>query len=472
MPRKRRTPESGHGPISIVPIDSISPSPENNTLYRPVDPADPEIRELAKSIRRHKLKEPIVITRDGYILSGHRRHCACKLAGLTEIPVRVEPIRRQDDIEAFTVLLREHNRQRDKSLDEKLREEVVTADPAEAHRRLIEHRQQRALPEIDTIPIRDRKTRSRISKAKRPFLDAVLRVLDDQRDYWPLSDRRIHYALLNDPPLIHASKPGSTYRNDQKSYKSLVDLLTRARLEHSIPMHAIQDDTRPQRTWNIWSDPRPYIRRELDKLLKGYRRDLQRSQSTHIEILVEKNTVEPIVRPVAEQFCIPITSGRGYCSLPPRAAIARRFERSGKDRLLLLIATDFDPDGEEIAHSLARSLRDDFGIECIEAVKVALTAEQVEAFNLPPRLKAKQTSSRYKRFADSHGDDVFELEAIPPAELQRLFREAIDNVMDVEAFNAELDAERKDAAFLDEARQRVHASMRGIVSDGGPDDVC
>ena len=444
---------------------------ENNSLYRPVDPADPEIRALAKSIRQHRLKEPIVITLDGFILSGHRRHCACKLAGLTETPVRVEPIRREDDIEAFTVLLREHNRQRDKSLDEKLREEVVTADPSEAHRRLIEHRRQRAVHDFDTIPIRARRTRSRISKAKRPFLDAALRVLDEQRDFWPLSDRRIHYALLNDPPLKHASKPDSTYQNDQKSYKSLVDLLTRARLEQSIPMSAIQDDTRPQRTWNSWSDPRAFIRRELGGLLNGYHRDLQRSQPAHIEILVEKNTVEPIVRPVASEFCIPITSGRGYCSLPPRAAIASRFEQSGKDRLCLLIATDFDPDGEEIAHSLARSLRDDFDIEAIDPVKVSLTAEQVEAFNLPPKLKAKQTSSRYQRFADSHGDDVFELEAIPPVELQRLFREAIDSVMDIEAFNTELDAERKDAAFLDEARQRVHASMRGIVSDGGPDDA-
>lgn len=471
MPRKRRTRESGHDPISVVSLDSITPSPENDTLYRPVDPADQEIRALAESIRRHGLKEPIVITLDGFILSGHRRHCACKLAGLTEIPVRVEPIRRLDDIEAFIVQLREHNRQRDKSLDEKLREEVVTADPAEAYRCLIDHRRKRALHDVDTIPIRARRRRPRISKAKRPFLEAVLRVLDEQRDFWPLSDRRIHYALLNDPPLKHASKPDSTYQNDQKSYKSLVDLLTRARLEGTVWMRAIDDDTRPQTTWTVWPGPREFIRRELGGLLKGYYRDLQRSQPAHIEIVVEKNTVKPIVHPVAEEFCIPITSGRGYCSLPPRAAIASRFERSGKDRLCLLIASDFDPDGEEIAHSLARSLRDDFDIECIDAVKVALTAEQVEAFNLPPKLKAKQTSSRYQRFADSHGDDVFELEAIPPAELQRQFREAIDNVMDIEAFNAELDAEREDAALLDEARQRVHASMRGIVSGGGSNDA-
>jgi hypothetical protein len=60
---------------------------------------------------------------------------------------------------------------------------------------------------------------------------------------------------------------------------------------------------------------------------------------------------------------------------------------------VLLIASDFDPDGEEIAHSFARSLRDDFGLEAIDAIKVALTAEHVAEFSLPPRLKAKHTSS-------------------------------------------------------------------------------
>jgi len=36
---------------------------------------------------------------------------------------------------------------------------------------------------------------------------------------------------LNAPPLIHGGKPDSSYRNTKNSYKSLVDLLTRARLE-------------------------------------------------------------------------------------------------------------------------------------------------------------------------------------------------------------------------------------------------
>jgi hypothetical protein len=57
---------------------------------------------------------------------------------------------------------------------------------------------------------------------------AVQRILAERCDFSPLSDRSIHYALLNDPPLRHAAKPGSTYTNDRPSYHNLTDLLSRA----------------------------------------------------------------------------------------------------------------------------------------------------------------------------------------------------------------------------------------------------
>ena len=75
----------------------------------------------------------------------------------------------------------------------------------------------------------------------------------------------------------------------------------------------------------------------------------------HIEIVGEKNTIEPIIRPVAARSCIPMTIGRGYCSLRPHYDIAQRFHKSGKDRLVLLMLSDHDPDSEEIAHSSAIS---------------------------------------------------------------------------------------------------------------------
>src|SRR5262249_49904329 len=143
-----------------------------------------------------------------------------------------------------------------------------------------------------------------------------------------------------------------------------------------------------------------------------------------------------------------MTIGRGYCSLPPRYAMARRFRSSGKQNLILLTLSDFDPEGEDIAHSFARSMRDDFEIEEVKAVKVALTVTQVRDLRLPPMMKAKATSSRYGGFAERHGDDVFELEAVPPEQLQEILRRAIDSVMDLDAFNAEVAAEKRDAAEL------------------------
>jgi len=456
--------KSRHVRISEVMICTIFLSPENEQLYRPVLSSDPEVIELAASIAEHGIREPLVITRDHYILSGHRRYVAAKRAGLAMVPCRIESIRRSDP--EFLPLLREYNRQRIKTLDEIVREEVVSADPDEAYRDLVAHRKRQSRVTANTIKIEGTKRRARISPAKQPLLQAILRVLDEQRDFWPLTDRQIHYALLNDPPLRHASKPDSGYCNDRHSYQDCCDLLTRARLTGEIPWNAIADPTRPVATWNVYQSVAPFIREQLDGFLKDYCRDLQQSQPNHIEIVGEKNTIDNIVSPVAGEFCIPVTLGRGYCSLPPRYDMAQRFRRSGRERLIILVLSDFDPEGEDIAHSFARSMRDDFDIERIEPIKVALTAGQVRQLKLPHQgFKAKKKSSRCKKFVDRHGEHVYELEAVRPGTLQSMLRRAIDSVLDVKAFNAEVDAERRDAAKLDTIRKTLLEQMKGQLTE-------
>lgn len=193
-------------------IDELRPSPENDRLYRPVDRDDPEIIALAESILEHGVREPLVATLDGWIVSGHRRHAAARLAGLKTVPCRVEPIRRGDDSDQFVRLLREYNRQRDKTADEKLREELVSANPDEAYEALLAHRRQQAQVAAPSLQIIGYKKRCEITDAKKPMLDAILHVLDERREFWPLSDRQIHYALLNEPPLRHARKAAATAR--------------------------------------------------------------------------------------------------------------------------------------------------------------------------------------------------------------------------------------------------------------------
>ena len=455
--------ETVHDRIRQLAVDDLLPSPENVEIYGEVRSDDREVVKLAKSIRREGILVPLVVTADGFIVSGHRRQVAAVLAGLATVPCQVLAISRRDDHQEFLKLLVEHNRQRVKRADQVLKEALVLADPKDAHRRLtdLQKERQRELEAVPHLELGERRRRAAISAAKRPMLAAVLAVLRALEDFWPLSDRQVHYKLLNDPPLKHSSKPDSIYGNDIPSYRDLTDLLTRGRLSGDVPMEAIADETRPVSIGDIWPDVGGFIARDLKWFLMGYRRDRMQSQSVHIELVGEKLTVQNILKPVAERFCIPMTISRGFCSLPPRAQIAARFLRSGKDRLVLLVASDLDPEGESIAESLPRSLRDDFGIgdycEPITAIKVALTPEQVERFGLPPMMQAKKSSSRYKAFSAKHGDNVFELEALDPADLQKLLVEAITSVIDVDLFNAEVDREQQDAAKLE--------AYNGLVRD-------
>ncbi len=132
--------------------------------------------------------------------------------------------------------------------------------------------------------------------------------------------------------------------------------------------------------WDTHRSVGDFVRRELDGLLKGYFRGLLQSQPNWIELLVEKNTVANQVKSVASKFRIPMTSGRGYSSLPPRKDMVERFKASGRECLIVIVVSDFDPEGEDIPGSFGVSLRDDFHIadNKLRIVKAALTAEQIE----------------------------------------------------------------------------------------------
>ena len=210
-------------PIVYLSIWKIDPSPENSKLYRPVTPDDDETLELADSIKKDGILEPLIVSDDLYIISGHRRHTAAPLAGLTKVPCRIRrDVTRGDGPTAnpkFLELLRECNRQRVKSRDELMRETVIDVDPETAYRALIKHRRKKAKLKIETIQVRASTPRKEISAAKQEFLRAAQHVINVELvDFLPTDIRSIHYRLLNDPPLIHSEKPNSRYRNNLPSY--------------------------------------------------------------------------------------------------------------------------------------------------------------------------------------------------------------------------------------------------------------
>jgi hypothetical protein len=233
-------------------------------------------------------------------------------------------------------------------------------------------------------------------------------------------------------------------------------------------MDAIEDVTRPVQLGGGFDSVEQFVAYEVEDFLLGFSRNLMLGQPHHVEIVLEKKALRTVIEEVGREFCIPVTVGGGYSSLPPRAQISSRYWGSGKSKLILLMLSDFDPDGDEIAASFARSMRDDFGIRNIHAVKVALTDEDVEANAFPSDMDAKRKSPNYKKFfARYRTNRAVELDAAPVEFLQQKLRDAIHGVIDLDEFRRQVEQEKVDAAWIDAHRRVVFDAIKGANTQPG-----
>ena len=350
----------------------------------------------------------------------------------------------------------EHNRQRRKTVVETMREDLVDVDPDEAYVSLQKQRCKDLCPadycDLSTIEIEGQKRRHRISDQKANHVKYIKQVVFcDRKPYWPLSVRGVHYALLN--YQFYRNIPRELfYANDDESYQATSDLITRMRLNGEIPWVALDDGTRPIKEFRPFSDVRKFIKQESEGLFRGYWRDLLQSQACHIEVLCEKNTIYHMVCRVTERYQIPTSSGRGFNSIDPWHDLYQRFIRSPKKRLVIIILADYDPEGEQIPQVGGRTLRDDFGLHSsrFDIIKAGVTRRQIRDYGLPPQNFAKESSPNYDWFVSRNSGDtsVYELEALEPESMLGDLDDAIRNVIDVDAFNAEVKIEREESVYI------------------------
>jgi hypothetical protein len=289
-------------------------------------------------------------------------------------------------------------------------------------------------------------------------------VLEEQREYWPISVRQVHYRLLGPfAPLIHASKPESKYINLLKCYRALIDICARGRVARLMPWEAIADETRVPDLNAAFANPAGFFRYEFANFMIGYWRNLLQSQRHHIEIVNEKLTVQSILQQVARRYTMPVTPMRGMSVLDHKNRIVKRYKRSRKDKLIILAVSDLDPAGDTIAEDLAKSFQRDFGINKLEVYKAALTIDQVQEYQLEPSMDAKDTSPTYPAYVAKYGiTDAYELDALEPAYLAETLQKAIEDVIDIELFNEELSAEEADSAQIIAVRQRAEEFFRSL----------
>ena len=110
---------------------------------------------------------------------------------------------------------------------------------------------------------------------------------------------------------------------------------------------------------------------------------------------------------------------------------------------VLLYAGDFDPSGEDIDRDFVQRVG-----AFDEVIRVALTADQVIDYVLPPQL-GKADDPRAADFVARHGELVqVELEALDPDDLHGLYEDALADFWDMSAFEESVTAEQVEGRFL------------------------
>jgi hypothetical protein len=470
-----------------IRLSVLHPSPENDLIYKHDQDA---IEELAEWLKESKGQlEPLFVTADNFIISGHRRYYALLMNGETFAPCIREPFRRMaKDTDDYLRLLRAHNRQREKTAEEKIREELLDIDP-EAANGLYRHRRELLTqPQrngVHQLHVEGKKRRHEISEEKTEHVKYIQKIIEERHKFWPLSDRGVHYPLLNynfvrghyhpkqndhdwggPPRVLH-------YKNDRQSYQATVDLLTRLRLKGFVPWEALADPTRPVTEYRPFDNVREFIKQETDNLFTGYWRSLLQSQPNHVEVLVEKNTVYHMVLQVTRKYQITTRSARGLNCIDSFHDMAETYRNSGKEFLDLIVLSDHDPEGQFIPHDAGRCLRDDFGIDKIRVFPAGVTRDQINGIYsdgvkrdpLPSDNEAKENSSHYKWYVERNGGHTttWELEALDPRNMLADLDHVIRSVINIELFNREVEAEREEVTRLEAARRVGQEALRGLA---------
>ena len=459
--------------IRRVHFMDLQPSPENRQLYKDRTSSHLDHERMIASIEsKGGVQEPLIVSADAYIISGHFRHDCSPKAGYDELPIIVKDLRRWEHTsDEWLTILREHNVGRETTFDERVREKIVDLNPDETMRAVVDDQVKRSKLKTKTVDIPDEiKVRARITSQTRDFADAIIGILTGVlKDVLPVNERAIHYRLL--PPLnvrTSRGKRGFIYDNNEKSVSALSRMLTRLRLCGEVPWEWISDETRPVGTWRTWRDAAEFIGEKIKTLFKGFARTLMQSQGSHFEIVIEKMTVKGFIDRVAARYTIPTPCLRGNSGIDARYQVAKRHLESGKPGLVLFILTDCDPAGDMICTSTVQSLRDDFGITNVKAIRVAMTHAQADeqGVSQDPDVMTAKESSVTPKFIKLHGrNDCYELEAVSPEVLSRWLDEAIRHNIDVDAYNAEVAAQAVDVSETQATRTAILEVIR--TSDSG-----
>jgi hypothetical protein len=215
------------------------------------------------------------------------------------------------------------------------------------------------------------------------------------------------------------------------AYKRVLDVLGRLRQQHQLDWNMVLDLTRELDQWQMFAS----AREARAKMRRAYDEDRWLGQPYFPILLVEKDTIEPIARPIASQWQMPFASSRGYGSLTLQHNVAelliRRKAKTGQDGLIYF-ASDLDPSGLDLQRAWEEALAS-FGVYA-EFHRVALTMAQVNALPNGQELgiDVKPSDSRAKRYVEQYGAKCWEADILPASTIERAIEDHLGSWLDQE----------------------------------------
>jgi len=212
--------------------------------------------------------------------------------------------------------------------------------------------------------------------------------------------------------------------NETKYYMKLSRLCMIGRDEGILPETAFADRLRQVDKPSSYFDLADF----MATVKVAYRKDKWQNQDSYIEVWTEKDALRNVLTQITYRYDVNLMVVRGQVS---RTAIYEAYCRyarqvsAGKD-CYLYYAGDFDPSGLSIYNSLRERIRNyDIAGEHITFERIALTPEQISDYDLPSD-PAKKGDPNYKRFVSEYGDNVVELDSLPPEVLKDMVKDCIE----------------------------------------------
>lgn len=224
--------------------------------------------------------------------------------------------------------------------------------------------------------------------------------------------------------------------NTHREYKNLGELLSKARLAGLVDWESIEDRVRRAVEWQSFDSIQQCARMAAN----GFTLQRWMDQPVYVELWCEKDALSSVLRPICDELFATFMVNRGYSSSSAMYEARQRIERKRVDLdgnvrdVKIIYLGDFDPSGEDMVRDIRERL-DTFQVEDLEVTKLALNLDQVARWKLPHN-PAKMSDSRAGGFVARHGKKSYEVDAIPPRDLQKMVRSAIKAHMDMDAYNA------------------------------------